>query len=185
MSFSLKYGIKGGVLLKKAVFLDRDGVINDNSRPVNHYSQFHFIEGALDGIKQLAEKGYEIFVVTNQGGVGLGYMKKKALDEIHHHMVTIVKENGGQITEVKACTHRPNMGCHCRKPEPGMILDLGEKHHINLKKSYMIGDFYTDILAGMKAGVKTIYIGKEDLRGKAPQPDYFACSLLDAIKSVE
>lgn len=172
-------------MLKKAIFLDRDGVINDNSRPVNHYSQFKFIEGALEGIKQLVEKGYEIFVVTNQGGVGLGYMKKKALDEIHDYMLKTVKEKGGHITEVKACTHRPNMGCLCRKPEAGMILDLARKHNINLKKSYMIGDFYTDILAGVKAGVKTIYIGKEDLKGKVPQPDYYALSLGDAIKCVE
>lgn len=151
-------------MLKKAIFLDRDGVINDNSRPVNHYTQFKFIEGALDGMKQLTEKGYEVFVVTNQGGVGLGYMKKKALEEIHDYMVKTVKEIGGDIKEVKACTHRPTMGCCCRKPEAGMILDLANKYNINLKKSYMIGDFYTDILAGVKAGVKTIYIGKEDIR---------------------
>lgn len=172
-------------MLKKAIFLDRDGVINENSRPVNHYSQFRFIEGAVEGIKKLTEKGYEVFLVTNQGGVGLGYMNKKALQEIHDYMVCQVQEQGGRITEVKACTHPPKMGCHCRKPEPGMILELAHKHNIDLKNSYMIGDFYTDILAGEKAGVKTIYIGKEDLKGKVPQPDYYAHSLADAIKIIE
>lgn len=174
-----------GYLLKKAVFLDRDGVINDNSRPVNQVSQFYFIPGVLQAIKTLGEKGYELFVVTNQGGVGLGYMKKKTLDEIHDYMVRKICEAGGNISGVTACIHRPKAGCPCRKPEPGMILDLARKHGLDLKNSYFVGDFYTDILAGARAGVQTIYIGNEDLEGMDPQPDFFASSLADAIKIVE
>ena len=172
-------------MLKKAVFLDRDGVINDNFRPVNQVSQLHFIEGALTAMKDLTERGYELFVVTNQGGVGLGYMKKKTLDEIHENMIKKIQEAGGRITEVKACIHRPKAGCPCRKPEAGMILDLVHRYHIQIHKSYLVGDLYTDIQAGAKAGVKTIYIGQENLKGRIPQPDYMARSLADAVKQIE
>lgn len=171
--------------MKKAVFLDRDGVINDNSRPVNEVSQLHFIEGVLGALKELTDRGFALFVVTNQGGVGLGYMKRKTLDDIHHMMIEKIKAAGGDITEVKACIHRPKAGCSCRKPEAGMILDLALRYKIDLQKSYMVGDLYTDMQAGAKAGVKTIYIGTEDLRGRSLQPDYFARSLEEAVKKIQ
>lgn len=139
------------------------------------------MEGALDAIRRLGELGYEVFVVTNQGGVGLGFMSHQALDEIHAYMQEQIEQAGGRLTEICACTHKPKEKCRCRKPEAGMILDLAKRHRIDLRKSYMVGDFYTDIQAGHKAGLKTIYIGKEDLKGKKPQPDFFARSLAEAI----
>jgi D-glycero-D-manno-heptose 1,7-bisphosphate phosphatase len=171
--------------MKKAFFLDRDGVINENPHPINHVGQFVFMEGALAAIRRLDELGYEVFVVTNQGGVGLGFMPEEALDEIHAYMKQQIEDAGGRLAEICACTHKPKDKCACRKPEPGMILELARRHHIDLRKSYMVGDFYTDIQAGHKAGLKTIYIGKEELKGKKPKPDFFARSLFEAVAVAE
>ncbi|MBN6189328.1 HAD family hydrolase [Aneurinibacillus sp. BA2021] len=170
--------------MKKAFFLDRDGVINENPHPINHVGQFVFMAGALDAIRMLHEAGYSVFVVTNQGGVGLGFMKQEALDEIHDHMEKAIAEAGGTLVEIAACTHKPKEGCACRKPEPGMLLDLMKRYQIDPQQSYMVGDFYTDVQAGHRAGLKTIYIGKEDLRSKSPQPDYVYDSLYDAVVSL-
>ncbi|WP_047152834.1 D-glycero-alpha-D-manno-heptose-1,7-bisphosphate 7-phosphatase [Aneurinibacillus tyrosinisolvens] len=171
--------------MKRAFFLDRDGVINDNPHPINHVSQFVFLEGALAAIHTLHTKGYEVFVVTNQGGVGLGFMQQKELDEIHNYMEEKIREAGGHLTEIRACTHKPKAKCACRKPEPGMMLELIERHQIDASRSFMVGDFYTDVQAGHAAGLKTIYIGKESMKGKHPQPDYVFNSLQEAVRSLD
>lgn len=170
--------------MKKAFFLDRDGVINENPHPINHVGQFLFMSGALDAIRMLHESGYSVFVVTNQGGVGLGFMKQEALDEIHQHMDEAIAEAGGRLVEIVACTHKPKQGCACRKPAPGMLLDLMKRHEIDPTQSYMVGDFYTDVQAGHRAGLQTVYIGKENLQNKSPQPDYIFGSLYEAVVSL-
>jgi D-glycero-D-manno-heptose 1,7-bisphosphate phosphatase len=170
--------------VSKAFFLDRDGVINENPYPINRVEQFSFIPGALEAIRTLHECGYQVFVVTNQGGVGLGFMKREALDEIHNYMEEKIREAGGMLTEIAACTHKPKEGCACRKPEPGMMLDFIRRYDIDVDQSYMVGDFYTDVQAGHRAGLKTVYIGKENLEGKSPQPDYVFGSLAEAVRSL-
>ncbi|MFY0759486.1 HAD family hydrolase [Metabacillus dongyingensis] len=152
--------------MNKAVFLDRDGVINevlsDRVKFVNHPSQLYLLEGAAKAVSLLYNKGFTIFVVTNQGGVGLGYMKEEMLQRIHQKMIKEIEQEGGRIHEVAYCAHAPYAGCSCRKPEPGMITALAEKNGINLEHSYMIGDRDVDILAGKSAGAKTILIGSAD-----------------------
>ncbi|WP_078381323.1 D-glycero-alpha-D-manno-heptose-1,7-bisphosphate 7-phosphatase [Sutcliffiella halmapala] len=147
----------------QGVFLDRDGVINEvlseRVKFVNKPSDFYFLPGAKEGIRILTEVGYKIFVVTNQGGVGLGFMKHSALENVHQFMVGEIKAAGGKIEEVAACIHKPNEGCICRKPGPKMLGDLAIKYQIDLASSYMVGDRDVDILAGKAAGTKTIFIG--------------------------
>ncbi|MCA1058619.1 HAD family hydrolase [Rossellomorea aquimaris] len=148
--------------MKKAVFLDRDGVINEvktkRVRFVNRPDQFHFLEGVPEAAKLLSQSGYLLFVVTNQGGVGLGYLSHDELHSIHDHMVKEIEKAGGIIQEVSCCTHKPDAGCTCRKPEPGMLLDLAEKYNIDMSESYMVGDREVDIEAGRKAGCNTIFL---------------------------
>lgn len=152
--------------MKKAVFLDRDGVINEvlseRVKFVNQPSQLFLLEGVGKAVKLLYDKGFTIFVVTNQGGVGLGYMKEEMLQRIHNKMIKEIEEEGGRIKEVAYCAHAPYAGCSCRKPEPEMITSLAVKYGISLENSYMIGDRDVDILAGKGAGTKTILIGSED-----------------------
>jgi D-glycero-D-manno-heptose 1,7-bisphosphate phosphatase len=152
--------------MKKAIFLDRDGVLNevlsDRVKFVNRPEDLYLLEGAAEAIADLNKAGYEIFVVTNQGGVGLGFLKEKRLREIHDHMVKIISEHGGHIKEVAYCPHKPKAGCECRKPNAGMLLDLARRHDIELTGSVMVGDHERDIEAGKKAGCKTVFIGSEE-----------------------
>ncbi len=161
--------------LKRAVFLDRDGVINEvltkRVKFVNEPKQFYFLPGVEEAIKSLNEYFDYVFVVTNQGGIGLGYMKARQLDKVHDYMVAELKKKGATIHEVAYCPHKPKAGCECRKPNSKMILDLGEKYNIDLEKSYMVGDTDTDIQAGKKAGTRTVFIGKRDPLADAVYPN--------------
>ncbi|HDR8183483.1 TPA: HAD family hydrolase [Bacillus thuringiensis] len=152
---------------KKAIFLDRDGVINevltDRVRFVNKPEDIYLLPGAADAIAIFNRQGYMVLVTSNQGGVGLGYMTQEELLEIHKHMQEkLIDENAGAlIQEFVACIHRPKDGCSCRKPEAGMLLQLAQKYDIDLAGSYMIGDQKTDISAGKKAGTRTILIAND------------------------
>lgn len=167
--------IKGVIELKRAVFLDRDGVINEvlteRVKFVNEPNQFYFLPGVEEAIKSLNEYFDYVFVVTNQGGIGLGYMKERQLNKIHDYMVAELEKKGATIHEVAYCPHKPKAGCECRKPNSKMILDLGEKYKINFEKSYMVGDTDTDIQAGKKAGTRTVFIGESDVLADAVYPN--------------
>lgn len=169
--------------MNKAVFLDRDGVINEvlsnRVKFVNKPEQMYLLEGVGEGIKRLNDAGYLVFVVTNQGGVGLGYMKEKMLLKVHEKMKNDIEEYGGKIDDIIYCPHKPQAGCACRKPEPEMIHQLARKHQVNVKESFMIGDRDVDIMAGKQAGTKTILIGDEE--GLA---DFQFLSLFDAAEFI-
>ncbi|WP_113929171.1 HAD family hydrolase [Bacillus sp. P14.5] len=169
--------------MNKAIFLDRDGVINEvlskRVKFVNGLSDIFYLEKVPEAVAILNGAGYKIFVVTNQGGVGLGYLSSSRLDEIHNKMKQDIEKHGGIIEEFSSCVHKPYEGCLCRKPEAGMLLDLAEKHEIDLLQSYMIGDREPDIEAGQKAGCLTILIAKDDSKKIA---DYSFPSLYQAAK---
>lgn len=171
-------GVNG---LKRAVFLDRDGVINEvltkRVKFVNQPNQFYFLPGVKEAIKRLNEHFDYVFVVTNQGGIGLGYMSEKQLNKIHDYMVAELKKKGATIHEVAYCPHKPKAGCECRKPNSKMIEDLGAKYNIDFEKSYMVGDTDTDIQAGKKAGTKAVFIGESD-----PLADAVCASLKEAAQ---
>lgn len=160
--------------MKKAVFLDRDGVINEvlteRVKFVNEPNQLYFLPGVEEAIKKLNGYFDYVFVVTNQGGVGLGFMKESQLQKIHHHMVEQLEKKGAIVHEVAYCPHKPKAGCECRKPNSKMLLQLGEKYNIDLKSSYMVGDTDTDIQAGKKAGTRTVFIGEQDPLADAAFP---------------
>ncbi|WP_226668398.1 D-glycero-alpha-D-manno-heptose-1,7-bisphosphate 7-phosphatase [Metabacillus litoralis] len=151
--------------MNKAVFLDRDGVINEvlsnRVKFVNKPEQMYLLEGVGEAVKLLNDAGYFVFVVTNQGGVGLGYMKEEMLLKVHEKMKHDIEEYGGKIDDIIYCPHKPHAGCACRKPEPEMLHQLAKKHNVNLNESFMIGDRDVDIQAGKQAGTNTILIGDE------------------------
>lgn len=167
--------------MNKAVFLDRDGVINEvlskRVKFVNKPEQMYLLEGVGEGVKILNDSGFLVFVVTNQGGIGLGYMKEEMLLKVHEKMKEDIREYDGRIDDIIYCPHKPQAGCVCRKPEPEMIHRLAERHQVNLNESYMVGDRDVDIIAGKQAGTKTILIGEEE--GLA---DYRFPSLYEAAK---
>lgn len=167
--------------MQKAVFLDRDGVINEvlsqRVKFVNTAEDFYLLDGAGEGIRKLNEAGYKVFVVTNQGGVGLGFMSHENLHDVHQKMKNDLKESGAFIDDIAYCPDPPHAGSRCRKPSPGMILDLAEKYDIYLAASYMAGDREPDIEAGRNAGTNTVLIGgdnKQKVRTDARFPNLLA-----------
>jgi len=166
--------------MKKAVFLDRDGVINEvltkRVKFVNHPKQLYFLPGVAEAIKKLNEHFDHVFVVTNQGGIGLGYMKEEQLQKIHDTMISKLKKEGANIDEAVYCPHKPKAGCACRKPNSKLIENLAEKYSIDLAKSYMVGDTDTDIMAGKRAGTKGVFLGKSDPLADAVVPDLRAAA---------
>lgn len=163
---------------KKAVFLDRDGVINQTifrmGKPRAPYTleEFSFLPGVPEAISFLREEGFELVIVTNQPDVARGWVSREAVDLVNNY----VSESLG-IPDVRACFHTEHDRCDCRKPEPGMLLSAAEEHGIDLEKSFMVGDRGSDVEAGKRAGCKTVLISTDAEEGN---PDHIAPSLLAA-----
>lgn len=152
--------------MHKGIFLDRDGVINEvlskRVKFVNKPSDFYLLDGVGEAIRLLNHAGYKVFVVTNQGGIGLGYMREAALEKVHEKMKRDLAEFEARVDDVAYCPHKPHAGCACRKPKPQMLLDLAKKHSIDLEQSYMVGDRDPDIEAGREAGTQTVLVGERE-----------------------
>ena len=152
----------------KALFLDRDGVINDNQKHVNKPEDLVIYKEAKEALKLAYDSGFTLFIVTNQGGIERGHFQSKDLDRIHQRL----EEELAPYCKIEEIVYCPdfNRNSPCRKPNPGMILGLLDKYSIDIKKSWMIGDMDTDILAGKAAGCKTGKIGEKfkeaDIHGK-------------------
>lgn len=147
--------------MNKAIFLDRDGVINDNTRKhVNKPKDLIIYNGVGEALRKASEAGYDLFVVTNQGGIEMGHLTHEQLKSIHDKMEEDLKPYCS-FKEVKYCPDFKR-DSDCRKPKPGMILELAEKHDIDLKNSWMIGDMDTDVEAGIAAGCKTAKLGSNN-----------------------
>ena len=168
--------------MHRAVFLDRDGVINEvlskRVKFVNQPDDFYLLEGVGKSIKKLNELNFKVFVVTNQGGIGLGYMKESALRKIHEKMVADLASFDASIDDIAYCPHKPQAGCRCRKPKPEMIYALAKKHNIKLPNSYMVGDRAPDIEAGNQAGATTVLIGN---RKEKTTADLYFRALLEFV----
>lgn len=145
--------------MHKAVFLDRDGVINSDE---GHYyiyklSDFKINEGLIDNLKLLVDNSYKLFIITNQGGIAKGIYTLEDVEKIHNYLLNLLKENGITIEEVYVCPHHDSIKkCECRKPSPYMINKAIEKYKIIKNESYMIGDSIRDIQAAEAAGIKGI-----------------------------
>lgn len=146
--------------MNKALFLDRDGVINVEKNYVFKIEDFEFIEGIFELIKTFQDKGYLIIVITNQAGIGRGYYTEEDFHKLNDWMIEQFKQRGITITGVYYCPYHPTHGIgeylkdsYDRKPNPGMILKASERYSIDLKQSVLIGDKDTDIKAGQAAGI--------------------------------
>ena len=145
----------------KTIFLDRDGVINEEVNYLFKKQDFKFIDGVFDACKHFVEIGYEIIIVTNQSGIIRGYYSENDYLLVTEWMVERFQNYGIKILDVFHCPHDSKSNCECRKPKPGMLFQAARVNRINLKKSYMIGDRTIDILCGQKAGCKTIFINRK------------------------
>jgi D-glycero-D-manno-heptose 1,7-bisphosphate phosphatase len=165
----------------RAVFLDRDGVINANlerdGRPVapTTLAEFRILPGVEDAVQQLKEQGYLVIVITNQPDVANGLTERSTVEAMHDALRTRVP-----VDDVKVCFHNDAAGCECRKPKPGLILAAATEHDIDLRRSYVVGDRWRDVAAGRAAGCATIFIDYGYKQDGPNFPDKVAKSLPEA-----
>ncbi|WP_438862630.1 D-glycero-beta-D-manno-heptose 1,7-bisphosphate 7-phosphatase [Neptunicella sp.] len=149
----------------KAVFLDRDGVINVDHGYTIKIDDFEFIDGVFESCKILQELGYLLVVVTNQSGIARGFYNEQQLAELHQWMVEQFRHNGVDIAGVYYCPHHAQHGsgeylqaCDCRKPQPGMLLKAAAELDIDLSQSVIVGDKESDLQAGKNAGLQSLVL---------------------------
>lgn len=146
--------------MNKALFLDRDGVINEDYGHVYKIADFDLIPGILDLCKKYQDQGYLIIVISNQAGIAKGLYTNKDLELIDKYMKEQFLSHGITITDSYYCPHHPDENCSCRKPKPGLILKAKDEHDIDLTNSLLIGDKMSDLEAGFNAGIKNLYLKK-------------------------
>lgn len=171
---------------KKAIFIDRDGVINKDTNFITHPEDFIIFPFTAEAIRLINNSDYLAIVITNQSAVARGMISESELKLIHDKMENELALSKAQINGIYYCPHHPDVGenrnCSCRKPLPGMLLKAAEDFHIDLSSSIMIGDSERDIIAGKAAGCKTIVVktGKE-INYSTTQADFMAENLLEAV----
>lgn len=173
-----------------AIFLDRDGVLNEN-RPdhVKNWGEFTFIPGVLQAVRELTRLNHPIFVVTNQAVINRRQVSRECIRDIHRRMLVRLWLAGGMVDGVFCCPHAPAEGCRCRKPAPGLLLNAAARFDLDLSRSVFVGDAHTDILAGQQAHCKTILVltgrGRQALRSLAAStarpPTAVAADLAGAV----
>ena len=142
------------------VFLDRDGVINQN-RPadyVKRWDEFRFLPGARGAIARLTRAGYRVFVVTNQACIGKGIVAREDIEQIHRRMIYEVGQAGGRIETVLCCPHRSDARCGCRKPAPGLLVQARDTFGVDLRHAIVIGDSANDVRAAAAVGVPAMLV---------------------------
>ena len=173
------------LLSAKAVFLDRDGVINRavvrNRKPYppNTLQDLEILPDVPEALNLLKESGFLLIVVTNQPDVGRGIQKKETVEEMHLFLKKILP-----LDDIFVCWHGLDGKCECRKPLPGLLIQASEKWQIDLENSFMIGDRWRDVESGHAAGCKTIFIDYQYDEPLHSQPDYITISIKDAAEWV-
>ncbi|PHQ89456.1 MAG: D-glycero-beta-D-manno-heptose-1,7-bisphosphate 7-phosphatase [Sulfurimonas sp.] len=152
--------------MNKALFLDRDGVINIEKNYLYKIEDFRFIDGIFELVKYYENRGYKIFVVTNQSGIAREYYSQDDFLSLTSWMINEFCKNGIDISKVYHCPHHPSISgeCSCRKPNPGMLLEASEEFNIDMAQSIIIGDKERDIEAGINAGILESYLFDEENR---------------------
>ena len=138
---------------KKAIFLDRDGVINKEVNYLYKIEDFEFIDGIFDACLHFQNLGYEIIIVTNQSGIARKYYTENDFQTVTKWMLKQFEDNGIEILNVFHCPHGPESSCECRKPKPGMFFQAKDEHNTDMEKSWMIGDKERDIIAANSARI--------------------------------
>lgn len=190
--FDLKKGLVHDKNLRRrqrAIFLDRDGTINQYVGFLRRIEDFELIDGAAEAIRAINESNYLAIVATNQPVIARGEVTEEELDEIHRKMETLLGREGAYLDAVYVCPHHPDKGfagerpeykihCTCRKPKTGLLEAAAERFHIDLGESWIVGDGENDLLCGLNAGCHTALIGDD------PRADLCGKDLLDCIRKI-
>ena len=183
-----------------AVFLDRDGTINEEVGYLDSLDKLKIIPSAYEAIRLINESGMKVVVISNQAGVARGFFTEDFVKITHEHLQTALCQEGAYIDNFYYCPHHPTEGiepyrkdCNCRKPAPGMLLRAVQDLNIDLTRSYLVGDRFNDMEAGKKIGVRGILVktgfGQSLLQDDGPdeatpenKPDFIAADILEAVK---
>ncbi len=181
----------------KAVFLDRDGTVNEEAGYVNHLERFTLLPRVGEAIRLLNQNGLKAVVITNQSGVARGYFPESLVSLVHQKMQELLKKDGAHLDGIYYCPHHPDVGappyrqkCRCRKPEPGLIEEAVKDLDLDLRSSYMIGDRGLDIEFAHRVGAKGILVltgygkGEWEYWGRQwkESPEYVAQDLFEAVR---
>jgi len=143
----------------KLVILDRDGTINhDSEHHIKSVDEWRPIKGSLEAIARLSQAGYRIVVATNQSGIARGLLSSRALFEIHDALQRAVSQLGGRVDAFFFCPHAADSSCECRKPQPGMPLEVARRFNVALKDVYMVGDARRDLEAAAASGARPVLV---------------------------
>lgn len=172
----------------RAIFLDRDGVINEDSEAfITTTDQVRVFPSVSQAIRSLREIGFLIIVVSNQSGVGRGLLSEATLGEINNTIRNELKKDGAELDAMYHCPHLPTDNCSCRKPRNGMLIQASKDFNLDTSESYMVGDKPSDIACGESSGCTTILCLSGQSKGFDPRkfvayPDYICVDLLSASK---
>jgi D-glycero-D-manno-heptose 1,7-bisphosphate phosphatase len=177
----------------RAVFIDKDGTLVENVPYNVDPGKLRFTPHAMDGLRLLAERGYQLIVVTNQPGLAYGMFTRAQLTQLQMALAEMMQREGVHLTDFYACTHAPGPagrvgGCLCRKPAPGLLRQAARVHGIDLRRSWMVGDILDDVEAGQRAGCRTVMldVGNETVWRLSPlrTPHHRAADLLGAARAI-
>lgn len=183
--------------MRPAVFLDRDGTINEQMGYLNHLSRFHLLPRVCEAIRLLNERQIPAVVVTNQSGLARGYFPESLLIEIHEHMNHLLAEEGAHLDGIYICPHHPEakqpefrLACDCRKPKPGLLQRAAREMGLDLSRSYVVGDRWSDLKTAVNCRATPVLVlsgyGRGDLAYIGPQeevqPAHVAEDLYEAVQ---
>lgn len=170
---------------RKAIFLDRDGVINQNIDHITRIEDFHLYPWTTESLRRINNSEFLAIIITNQSVIARGMCSFQQLDNIHKKMETSLGKKRAKIDGIYFCPHHPDFSgpCNCRKPKLGLIRQAAADHNIDLSKSFLIGDADTDILCGKNAGIKTIGV-RTGYGCPNSQPDLFVDNLKEAVQII-
>ncbi len=178
----------------KLIVLDRDGVINhDSDAYIKSSEEWDPIDGSLEAIARLNQEGYIVVVASNQSGLARGYFDIESLSAMHKKMADMLSKVGGRVDAIFYCPHGPDDSCDCRKPKPGMLLDIGQRFNVPLDEVIFIGDSVSDIKAASNAharpvlvrtgkGEKAEKILQAECKGKVPVYDDLAAAVTAILR---
>ena len=171
--------------------MDRDGTVSEEVGYMCHAGLYKVFSWTGPAIRKINDSGMKTVLITNQSGVGRGYFDETSIEEVHRILHAELAAHGAKLDAVYVCVHRPESGCDCRKPNPGMLLQAQRDLDIDLTQSFVIGDKYVDVETAHNVGAKGILVltgfGEKELEkhpGSAQQPDLVVQNLMEAVDSI-
>jgi D-glycero-D-manno-heptose 1,7-bisphosphate phosphatase len=175
--------------VRRAVFLDRDGTVNEEVSYLDDPDRLRLIPGAAEAIRLLNEAGILAVVISNQAGIGRGYFSAATVEAIHERLAEQLASGDAHLDALYYCPHHPSEGCDCRKPKAGMLVRAAREQGIDMGRAFMVGDKVSDLDAGRRVGCRTVLVltgygeqARETLNKCNFRPGYVAINLCDAVK---